>query len=95
MRLAHGGSPCTKYLWPSSGTSISRTIPTTSAGENPMPWVRLHGTKDYWGMAMQLKEVPEMHATINLVPSLLVQIAGLHRPRRTGRAPARLAAAGR
>ena len=59
---------------PSSGISISRTIPTTSAGENPMPWVRLHGTKDYWGMAMHLKEVPEMHATINLVPSLLVQI---------------------
>ena len=44
--------------------------------ENPMPWVRLHGTKDYWGMAMQLKEVPEFHATINLVPSLLVQLLG-------------------
>lgn len=39
-----------------------------------MPWVRLHGTKDYWGMAMHLKEVPELHATINLVPSLLAQI---------------------
>ena len=44
--------------------------------ENPMPWVRLHGTKDYWGMAMHLKEIPEMRATINLVPSLLVQIRG-------------------
>ena len=44
--------------------------------ENPMPWVRLHGTKDYWGMAMLLKETPEMHATINLVPSLLVQLLG-------------------
>ncbi|NQT14692.1 MAG: alpha-amylase/alpha-mannosidase [Planctomycetes bacterium] len=42
--------------------------------ENPMPWVRLHGTKDYWGMAMLLKEVPELHATINLVPSLLKQL---------------------
>jgi alpha-amylase/alpha-mannosidase (GH57 family) len=42
--------------------------------DNPMPWVRLHGTKDYWGMAMQLKEVPEFHATINLVPSLIVQL---------------------
>ena len=39
-----------------------------------MPWVRLHATKDYWGMAMQLKEVPEFKATINLVPSLLVQL---------------------
>jgi alpha-amylase/alpha-mannosidase (GH57 family) len=42
--------------------------------ENPMPWVRLHGTKDYWGMAMLLKEVPELHATINLVPSLMTQL---------------------
>jgi alpha-amylase/alpha-mannosidase (GH57 family) len=39
-----------------------------------MPWVRLHGTKDYWGMAMLLREAPEMRATINLVPSLLVQL---------------------
>ncbi len=45
------------------------------AGENPMPWVRLHGTKDYWGMAMLLDEVPELHATINLVPSLLSQLS--------------------
>ncbi|MGD9720625.1 MAG: hypothetical protein AB7O59_16520 [Pirellulales bacterium] len=44
------------------------------AGHNPMPWVRLHGTKDYWGMAMHLKEVPEVRATINLVPSLVQQI---------------------
>ncbi|MEX0677042.1 MAG: glycoside hydrolase family 57 protein [Pirellulales bacterium] len=43
-------------------------------GHNPMPWVRLHGTKDYWGLAMHLAEVPEVHATINLVPSLLAQI---------------------
>jgi alpha-amylase/alpha-mannosidase (GH57 family) len=42
--------------------------------ENPMPWVRLHGTKDYWGMAVLLKEVPEFRATINLVPSLLKQL---------------------
>jgi alpha-amylase/alpha-mannosidase (GH57 family) len=48
--------------------------PDDVAGSNAMPWVRLHGTKDYWGMAMHLDEVPEMHATINLVPSLLLQI---------------------
>ena len=48
--------------------------PDDVGGENPMPWVRLHGTKDYWGMAMLLKEVPELHATINLVPSLLQQL---------------------
>ena len=48
--------------------------PDDIRGENPMPWVRLHGTKDYWGMAMLLKEVPELSATINLVPSLLKQL---------------------
>jgi alpha-amylase/alpha-mannosidase (GH57 family) len=48
--------------------------PDDLTGHNPMPWVRLHGTKDYWGMAMHLKEVPEMRATINFVPSLLAQI---------------------
>jgi alpha-amylase/alpha-mannosidase (GH57 family) len=48
--------------------------PDDVANENLMPWVRLHGAKDYWGMAMLLSEVPEMHATINLVPSLLKQL---------------------
>src|SRR5262245_536648 len=48
--------------------------PDDVAGFNPMPWVRLHGTKDYWGLAMHLLEAPEVHATINLVPSLLAQI---------------------
>ena len=48
--------------------------PDDVAGENPMPWVRLHGTKDYLGMALHLDEAPEFRCTINLVPSLLVQI---------------------
>ena len=48
--------------------------PDDVAGENPMPWVRLHGVKDYYGMALHLLEFPEMHCTINLVPSLLVQL---------------------
>src|SRR5579883_587985 len=48
--------------------------PDDVSGENPMPWVRLHGVKDYYGMALHLLEFPEMHCTINLVPSLLLQI---------------------
>ena len=48
--------------------------PDDVAGENPMPWVRLHGVKDYYGMALHLLEFPEMRCTINLVPSLLVQL---------------------
>src|SRR6516162_4759323 len=48
--------------------------PDDVAGENPMPWVRLHGVKDYYGMALHLLEFPEMRCTINLVPSLLCQL---------------------
>ena len=48
--------------------------PDDVGGENPMPWVRLHGVKDYYGMALHLLEVPEMRCTINLVPSLLMQL---------------------
>jgi alpha-amylase/alpha-mannosidase (GH57 family) len=50
--------------------------PDDVAGENPMPWVRLHGVKDYYGMALHLLEVPEMRCTINLVPSLVRQLRG-------------------
>src|SRR5262249_35587635 len=32
------------------------------------------GVKDYYGMALHLLEYPEMRCTINLVPSLLVQL---------------------
>ena len=48
--------------------------PDDVAGENPMPWVRLHSTKDYLGMALHIKEVPEFRCSVNLVPSLLLQI---------------------
>ena len=44
-------------------------------GHFALPWVRLHGIKDYWGMAKLLESIPELSATINLVPSLLVQLA--------------------
>jgi alpha-amylase/alpha-mannosidase (GH57 family) len=48
--------------------------PDDLSGETLMPWVRLHGIKDYYGMALHLLEVPEFRCTINLVPSLLKQI---------------------
>src|SRR5580765_8044774 len=50
--------------------------PDDVGGETLMPWVRLHATKDYYGMALHLKEVPEFRCTINLVPSLLLQLQG-------------------
>ncbi len=48
--------------------------PDDVSNETLMPWVRLHATKDYYGMALHLKEVPEFRCTINLVPSLLIQL---------------------
>ena len=43
-------------------------------GEHILPWVRLHGIKDYWGMVALLREFPQVRMTFNLVPSLLVQL---------------------
>src|ERR1700685_2348626 len=59
--------------------------PDDVGGQNPMPWVRLHGVKDYAGMALHLLEYPAMHCTINLVPSLLVQLQACAEGRATDR----------
>src|SRR5438093_2156075 len=42
--------------------------------EHILPWVRLHALKDYYGMVAMLEEFPDVHATFNLVPSMLVQL---------------------
>ncbi len=39
-----------------------------------MPWVRLHGLKDYLDMVQILEQYPLIHQTFNLVPSLLEQL---------------------
>ena len=44
------------------------------SGEYCLPWVRLHGLKDYYGMAKLLDEFPNVHQNFNLVPSLMTQI---------------------
>ncbi len=43
-------------------------------GACSMPWVRLHGSKDYLDMVQMLDEFPTIHQTFNLVPSLLEQL---------------------
>ena len=42
--------------------------------EHILPWVRLHALKDYYGMIALLREFPDIRATFNLVPSMLVQL---------------------
>ncbi|NOT26617.1 MAG: hypothetical protein HOP16_11000, partial [Acidobacteria bacterium] len=48
-------------------------------GEHMLPWVRLHATKDYWGMVDLLRAHPTVKVTFNLVPSLLVQLEAFAR----------------
>lgn len=43
-------------------------------GESPLPWVRLHGTKDYLDMVEMLDNFPAIHQTFNIVPSLIEQV---------------------
>ena len=46
----------------------------TTSGEYTLPWVRLHATKDYLHVAELIADYPEIHQTINVVPSLGEQI---------------------
>lgn len=48
---------------------LSRT-----ARQYRLPWVRLHGTKDYLDLVLLLERYPKLHQTVNLVPSLIMQI---------------------
>jgi len=43
-------------------------------GEYRLPWARMHGLKDYYGMVKILDEFPQVRQTFNLVPSLLLQL---------------------
>lgn len=45
-----------------------------TAGRYQLPWVRLHGTKDYLDLVLLLERYPKLHQTVNLVPSLILQI---------------------
>lgn len=47
---------------------------STLSGKYLMPWVRLHGIKDYLDLPLLLERFPKLHQTFNLVPSLLLQI---------------------
>ncbi|MFH1507083.1 MAG: glycoside hydrolase family 57 protein [Candidatus Omnitrophota bacterium] len=42
--------------------------------EASVPWVRLHGVKDYLDMLLILKDYPKMRLTFNLVPGLIEQL---------------------
>lgn len=54
-------------------------------GEYILPWVRLHGIKDYFDMVSILRNFPEIHQTFNLVPSLIEQIEDYSKNRASDR----------
>ncbi|PSF37814.1 glycoside hydrolase [Aphanothece hegewaldii CCALA 016] len=45
-----------------------------ASGQYRLPWVRLHGTKDYLDLILIKERYPNLHQTINLVPSLILQL---------------------
>lgn len=54
-------------------------------GQFQLPWVRLHGTKDYYDMAAAVEPYSRVRVTINVVPSLLEQIDDYVTGRRSDR----------
>ncbi|MDR0360609.1 MAG: glycoside hydrolase, partial [bacterium] len=44
------------------------------SGTSLLPWVRLRAAKDYRKLAVLLADHPRLRQTVNLVPSLLVQL---------------------
>lgn len=64
------------FIWhhhqPLYKTRIVSGLP--EAGKYRLPWVRLHGIKDYLDLALTLSKYPKLHQTFNLTPSLLVQL---------------------
>ena len=52
----------------------SREAESDVWGQYRLPWVRLHGTKDYLDMVLLLERYPKLHQTVNLVPSLILQL---------------------
>jgi len=45
-----------------------------AAGKYLLPWVRMHGIKDYYDMVALLENYPNIHQTFNLTPVLIMQI---------------------
>jgi alpha-amylase/alpha-mannosidase (GH57 family) len=54
--------------------SPSSSAASTISQHYRLPWVRLHGTKDYLDLVLMLERYPKLHQTVNLVPSLILQL---------------------
>ncbi len=61
---------CVAILWHMHQPDYS----DAQTGEFRLPWTRFHAVKDYFDMGALAAEVPGMHLTINVVPSLIDQL---------------------
>ncbi|MEN9251186.1 MAG: glycoside hydrolase [Thermostichales cyanobacterium BF4_bins_65] len=62
------------FVWHQHQPLYRSPLASGAQGRYHMPWVRLHGIKDYLDMVLLLERYPKLHQTVNLVPSLLLQI---------------------
>ncbi len=69
------GEPCTTSRWPLSGTSTSPTTRTTVGAKTPCRGFASTAPATTGAWPRCSRDAPEISATINLVPSLLVQLA--------------------
>jgi alpha-amylase/alpha-mannosidase (GH57 family) len=61
---------CVAFLWHMHQPDYR----DAQTGEISLPWTRFHAVKDYYDMAVHVARTGGMHATINLVPSLIDQL---------------------
>jgi len=62
------------FIWHQHQPLYKSRNPEEGLGQYRLPWVRLHGTKDYLDLVLILEKYPELHQTVNLVPSLILQL---------------------
>lgn len=63
------------FIWHQHQPLYKSPIPHADFfGQYRLPWVRLHGTKDYLDLVLLLERYPQLHQTVNLVPSLILQL---------------------
>lgn len=61
---------CVAILWHMHQPDYSNE----QTGEVYLPWTRFHAVKDYYDMGALVAEVPGLHVTINVVPSMMDQL---------------------
>lgn len=73
-RRARRGKLSVAILWHQHQPFYRKGMSGDPTGAYLLPWVRLHSVRDYYAMAAMVADYPNVHLTINLVPSMIVQL---------------------